>query len=327
MSSFELPRPQGSGVVFVTGAGGFMGGAVAAAFQQGGWRVAGFGHPRRQPQDAEDLTAPEIWLPGDIIQARLVEGLKALGPPEIVFHAAGGASVGASLADPAADFARTIGTLRETLAFLQAEAPMARLIYPSSAAVYGSARTGPIGEDAPLEPISPYGRHRVAAEAQMAKAAKTFGLDGVAIRFFSVYGPRLRKQLLWELAGRLAKAPETVELAGTGEEARDFLHIDDAVRMIGLAAGLEPSDRALVLNGAMGRAVTVRQIAEGLAGAMGATTRISFTGAVREGDPPSLVGDPQRAAEELGFTAATTIEEGLKDLAAWLGPVHAALPV
>ena len=317
MSGVEFPEPRGTGVAFVTGAGGFLGGATAAALVGAGWRVAAFGPRRRFAEDHPDQ-APEAWSEDAIDRAALMAAADDLGAPEIIFHAAGGASVAASVDDPERDFRRTVESLGETLAFMLDGAPDARLVYPSSAAVYGADKPGPIAETAPPDPISPYGRHKSMAEALIGEVHAQFGLDAVIIRFFSVYGPGLRKQLLWELAGRLRDAPASLELSGSGDEARDFLFIDDAVRLIGLMAARPPSRAPFEVNGGTGRAVMVREAAEGLCAALGSGTTIRFNGDVRAGDPRSLVADPALAAE-LGFAPEVTFEEGLERFAKWIG--------
>ncbi len=310
-SDLLVPQPKGAGVAFVTGAAGFLGGAVAGAFVRAGWRVASFD---RSPGWAAGCAH---WTTGDIHRGALAAAAAETGPPDLVFHAAGGGSVGASVADPEGDFARTVLSLRETLAFLQAHAPGARLIYPSSAAVYGAASAAPLAETSPLDPISPYGRHKVQAEAEIAAS----GLNAVILRYFSLYGPGLRKQLLWDLARRLAARPAQLELSGTGGELRDFLYVDDAVRLVGLAASLDVADRPLILNGGRGEAVQVRQAAETLSRAFGGDVAIGFSGETRAGDPAALVADVSRA-RSLGFEPQIGFETGARLFARWF----AALP-
>jgi UDP-glucose 4-epimerase len=290
-----------AGVAFVTGAGGFLGGAVAASLEAAGWRVARIA---RRPEG------------GDLDEGLLAQAARAAGPPDLFFHAAGGSSVGASFADPGEDRRRTVGSLQQALAHLEKTAPRARLVYPSSGAVYGAGHAGPIPETAAPDPISPYGAHKLEAERLIGEAAAGFGLDAVILRFFSIYGPGLRKQLLWELAGRLAAAPARIELAGSGEETRDFLYVDDAVALVRLAAGLEPQASPRVLNGGAGEAVSVRRIAEGLARAMHAVTAVAFDGSVRAGDPQSMVADMAKA-RALGFAPSVPLDAGLARLAAW----------
>ncbi len=307
-----VPKPSGSGVAFVTGAAGFLGGAAAAALVRAGWRVAGFDVTPGWAQGCAH------WITGEVHRDALARAAAGLGAPEVVFHAAGGSSVGASVADPETDFVRTVLSLRETLAFIEATAPAARLIYPSSAAVYGAASAGPLAEDAPLEPISPYGRHKLQAEAEIAAA----GVDAVILRFFSLYGPGLRKQLLWDLARRLAARPERLELFGTGEERRDFLYLDDAVRLVGLASDADLWGAPLILNGGRGEAITVREAAEGLARALGSDAVIGFSGETRAGDPAALVADVS-AARALGFSPQVAFGEGARRYARWFADLPA----
>ena len=301
-----VPNPRGSGVAFVTGAAGFLGGAVAAALVRAGWSVAGF-----------DLTSGwsggcAHWITGDVRQDALARAAREIGTPELVFHAAGGSSVGASLADPEGDLARTVGSVRETLAYLRAEAPGARLIYPSSAAVYGAASAGPLVETSPLTPMSPYGQHKLQAEAEIAAA----GVEAVILRFFSLYGPGLRKQLLWDLARRLASRPGRLELSGSGEELRDFLYVDDAVRLVGLAADAPLAAGPLILNGGRGEAISVRRVAETLAAALGSEANIGFSGDTRPGDPAALVADIS-AARTAGFEPKIGFDNGVRRFARW----------
>jgi UDP-glucose 4-epimerase len=293
-----------SRTALVTGAGGFLGGAFARSLSEAGWTVAALG---RGPRPAWSRSS---WITDDVSASSLAEATREAGPPEVVFHAAGGASVGASLADPARDRARTVGSLEALLAFLRAEAPNARLVYPSSGAVYGAAAPGPIPETAPLRPVSPYGAHKVEAEALIAEMRQR----AVIIRYFSIYGPALHKQLLWELMNRLAGNPAEVVLAGHGDEVRDFLHVDDAVALARRAAEPELSTSPLILNGGFGAPVTVRDLAEGLVRAMGSRATIRFSGEVRPGDPGSLVADMARAGS-LGFSPEIALGPGLRRLA------------
>lgn len=311
-----IPAPNGSGWAWVTGAAGFLGGAVATALHEAGWRVCAWdqvGVPDPNPFD---------WrVFGVVERAALAFTTTQVGIPEIVFHAAGGASVGASLADPKTDFARTVGSLMEMLAFLREHAPHARLIYPSSAAVYGGASAEPLAENYTLEPISPYGLNKLHAEAEIIAASAEFGLEAVILRFFSLYGPGLRKQLLWDLAQRLASGPSRLDLSGTGEEQRDFLYIDDAVQLVGLAARVRLAGAPRTWNGGRGEAISVRRAAETLARAMGKHVAVDFSGETRAGDPAALVADVA-AVRKLGFEPRTGFEAGVQAFADWF----AALP-
>jgi UDP-glucose 4-epimerase len=294
------PAPWGSGAAFVIGAGGFLGGHVAEAFSQAGWRVIGFERREGRGVDAEALS---------IAAGRT-------GQPEVIFHAAGTGSVGAAAADPAADFDAGLGSLRATLDFMRRQAPAARLIFPSSAAVYGGGQAGAMTEDAPVAPISAYGLHKALCEQLVAGWARLYGFDAVSIRFFSLYGPGLRKQLLWDIARRIGEGAQALELFGDGAEQRDFLQVEDAVALIGRLAALPPGTAPTVINGGSGKAMTVRDAAQALAAAAGFTGPLRFNGEVRAGDPRSLVADIG-LARGLGFAPKVEFEAGAAGFVDW----------
>jgi UDP-glucose 4-epimerase len=311
-----VPRPRGTGIVFLSGAGGFIGRHAAAAFLGAGWRVAGFSYRAPSVDPTLDLAVPEHWSAGPVSREALWRAAAEIGRPELFIHAAGGATVGASLADPADDFARNVESTCEALAFLREGAPEARLVFPSSAAVYGMSEAAAIDECAPVAPMSPYGEHKLQAEKEIAAARGEWNLDAAVIRFFSVYGPGNRKQLLWEIASRLGAGAKRLELSGSGEEARDFLYIDDAVRMLGLVAGLDRAALPAVINGGTGIATTVRDAAEEMCRAFGADVEIAFTGVERPGDPKRLVAS-LKLARGLGFVPQMALAEGVARTALW----------
>jgi len=311
------PAPRMAGPVFVTGAGGFLGRHIASAFVQAGRRTVGFGRREPAAEPGLGVSAPSAYVAGDLSREDLARAAREHGAPAVLIHAAGGSSVGASIADPQGDLARNVGSLQESLAFLAEHAPQTRLVYLSSAAVYGAGAVGPIPETARIDPVSPYGRHKAKAEALIGEAATTWGVDAAIIRFFSAYGPGLRKQLLWDLAGRLLARPAEVVLSGTGDEARDFLYADDAAALALLLAGLPRQAEPLIVNGGSGRAVTVRQVAEALRDALGLDAPIRFSGQTRPGDPERLTADIARA-RALGFEPRVSLQDGMARAARWL---------
>jgi UDP-glucose 4-epimerase len=316
VSAHLIPPPRGNDVVFVTGAAGFIGRHVVSGFKRSGWRVAGFGRSE-PPQDGLDLAQADLWCGGQQHAKALIQAGRQLGPPAALVQAVGSPSVGASFTDPAADFVSTVGTLKASLDFIRAQAPGARLVLLSSAAVYGRASQGLIDEYTPIDPISPYGLHKLMAEGLAQGWAELFGLDVAVLRLFSIYGPGLRKQLLWDVARRLSEDPSRLELSGTGEELRDFLYVDDAVRLIGVAATYPKNGRPLLLNGGAGEGTSVRTAVERLAAALRVRPMLAFNGEVRPGDPASLVADIS-AARRMGFEPLVGLGAGLTRYGAWV---------
>ena len=166
-----------------------------------GHYVHGIGHGAIEELDRERVGL-RIWLNGEIDAANLNALAERSGLPSTIFHLAGGSSVGLSIAQPFEDFSRTVSSTARLLEWLRGSAPECRLIVASSAAVYGAEYSGPISEDAKPVPMSPYGHHKLMMEQLCRSYAVTFGLSSTVARLFSVYGPHLRKQLLWDICSR-----------------------------------------------------------------------------------------------------------------------------
>lgn len=302
-------------LLWVTGASGFVGRYVARRFADAGWSVAGLGR-RAWGAEERERWGVGAWIESDVDRVAL-DGLAAeAGLPHCVFHAAGGASVGRSIEAPHDDHEDSVSTTSCVLGYLRRHVPDAAFILPSSAAVYGAAPPGPIVEDAPLRPVSPYGRHKRMAEDLCEAASRESGLNITVIRYFSVYGPELRKQLLWDLAQKALLTDGPVELFGTGEETRDMLHAADAASLA-LCAAKQVGPGLTVINGGSGVATPVREIAETLVGCLGLQAALRFNGEAREGDPKHFQADIGRA-RALGFDPEHTLADGLAEYADWV---------
>lgn len=313
-------------IVWITGAKGFIGQHFARHLAARGDTVLGLGHGLWPDAAAEaGLT---FWLNGEISGSNL-NGLRvAHGLPDLVVHLAGGSSVGVAIANPREDFARTVASTAELLEWLRQESPRTRLVAVSSAAVHGAGHAGGIAESAPVQPLSPYGYHKLMMEQLCRSYASCYALPCVVVRLFSVYGPGLRKQLLWDLCQRLAASPAIVELSGTGEELRDWTHVQDVVRAIEATSALAAPD-VPIFNVGTGRATSVREIAQRVIeafGEAGMRTELRFNGRVRAGDPFSLVADPARL-RTLGFECRIAPQQGIADYVQWFRAAQRAGPV
>ena len=247
-----------SGRLWVTGARGFLGRHVARRFARSGWSVAGIGRGQWDAQEARQWGV-EQWLRHDVTADALRSLDSNHGRPDVLFHAAGGSSVGRSLADPQLDFYSTVASTVEVLTYLAKQAPSCRIVLASSAAVYGVRTAAPIVETTAHKPVSPYGLHKSLAEQLCSTPNALFPGPSLILRLFSLYGPELRKQLLWDIANKLRTNTDIVNLRGTGEETRDMLHVADAAdfAFAAVSAGCEG-----VMNTGCGEAMTVREIAQ-----------------------------------------------------------------
>lgn len=293
----------------VTGAHGFLGRHIARRMSDLGYTVIGIGHGDWAEAEYRRFGLKE-WHEADVT----LESLEHYaGTPDIVVHCAGSGSVASSVANPHQDFLRTVGSTSAVLEFIRLRSPHAALIYPSSAAVYGNAKRLPIKECDPLEPVSPYGVHKLMAESLCESYANNFGVSVVVVRFFSVYGEGLKKQLLWDACKKIMHGERS--FYGTGQETRDWLHVEDACELI-LKAFEVASPSCPILNGGSGIGTCVEDILSKLLVCFDRKDSPVFMGKSKAGDPAHYVADTE-IARSLGWQPQTSIDQGLQRYAAW----------
>ncbi len=309
--------------VLITGAHGFIGKHLARWMSESGHQVCGVGHGSWPDSDAA-VWGVSDWLNADVRADSLRVLQKRFGTPELVFHLAGGSSVGAAIANPHEDFYRTVVTTAELLEWLRLDVPRARLVAVSSAAVYGADHSGAIAEDARVSPYSPYGYHKRLMEQLCFSYAATYGQQVTIARLFSVYGLGLSKQLLWDLCSRLVAGANPLVLGGKGDELRDWIEVRDVARALGLLGSME-GQRTRVINIGSGLGHPVRSISEAVLqhwmedGGRHAQRRrpeLHFSGIARSGDPHSLVADTA-VLRSSGFESAISLQQGLADYVRW----------
>jgi UDP-glucose 4-epimerase len=213
---------------------------------------------------------------------------------------------------PAQDFRRSVDSTLAALDFVRLHAPECRIVLPSSAAVYGTAEQMPIGIGDPLRPESPYGAHKKIAEDLCRSYARTFGVRAAIVRLFSVYGVGLRKQLLWDACTKLTQGE--ARFAGTGEELRDWLDVQDAATLLVTAAD-RASAECPIVNGGFGKAASVQTIVERLRHELGAAAEPIFSGTRRGGDPIGYEADITEALA-WGWRPERSLADGLAAYAA-----------
>ena len=187
------------------------------------------------------------------------------------------------------------------------------IVYASSAAIYGDCGTVPIGEDTPFAPLSAYGADKSACELHARVAGAVHEIPTVGLRFFNLYGPRQDAQSPYSgvialFADRL-RLGEPVEIFGDGEQVRDFTYVGDAVGALDRAL-TAASTGAPVFNVCSGKGTAVRALAETMA-QLYETDLAAYYHPARSGEVRISIGDPRRAAEQLGFRAETALADGL----------------
>lgn len=278
-------------VALVTGAGGFLGSYVAQHLEAVGMTVERAGRPR-------------VEIPSPAFDA-----LVGRSAPSLVVHCATPSSVGASVEHPAEDLYGSATVLSALLDRLEALERAPRIVFVGSAAVYGQPSKLPVDEEHPRAPLSPYGRHRAMCEDLLREREAR----AVVLRVFSAYGEGLRRQVLWDIC-RKAVESGRIELAGSGEETRDFVHARDVAAAIAAVAA-HASFEGESYNVGTGTATSIHDVAMLLAADLG-NVPVSFNGDRRLGDPDRWQADVSRL-RKLGWAPATELRVGIRAYARW----------
>ncbi|MDA8100066.1 MAG: NAD-dependent epimerase/dehydratase family protein [Nitrospiraceae bacterium] len=299
-----------SETILVTGGYGFLGRAAAAKFKSRGNRVVGIGNGRWDAAEYR-MHGFDAWFDSPVTLSSLLTLDEQFG---VIVHCAGNGSVGYSVEHPLQDFQKTVVSTAEVLEYMRLNNPGAMLIYPSSAGVYGAKNDAPIKESDSLNPISPYGFHKRIVEELCQSYSRSYGLRVAIIRFFSIYGPGLTKQLLWDACTKLTSSQNEAVFWGTGDETRDWINIDDATELILRCADSER--QFSILNGASGKRVTVKDVLSMLRKDLDCAAEVRFNNQVREGDPRYYHADISEAVN-IGWMPAVTLQDGIRRYIQW----------
>jgi UDP-glucose 4-epimerase len=286
--------------VLITGASGFIGSRLAAHFKAEGAEVF--------VDVAERSSAGRTTLSAALL-AHVTGGV----PPDAIVHGAGSGTVGQVAADPASHLPNNLAASLAVLEFARASAPRARVVLLSSAAVYGRAPAEAQREADSRAPVSLYGLSKVQAEQLLAHYASQFQIQTTAVRLFSVYGPGLRKQLLWDAMNKFAVARH--DFFGTGQELRDWVHVDDVCHFVSHLLA-RPAAAAFDVFNCGGQAATTADVLSLLASKAQAGTP-QFNGQTRAGDPQCLVADCSKAQRLLNWQAKQHWQAGMAEYASW----------
>ena len=291
--------------VLVTGGGGFIGSHLASALAADNRvRVLDDFSTGRRANLPEDVTVIE----GDVRDEQTVDA--AMDDVDVVFHEAAMVSVPESVEQPV-DCHELNGTATVDV-FDCARRHDARVVFASSAAVYGTPDVVPISEDAPTGPNSPYGFEKHLGEQYARFYTEQYGLPTVPLRYFNVYGPR---GLDGEYAGvigtfvRQAQAGEPLTVEGDGEQTRDFVHVDDVVRANLLAATTDAVGRPF--NVGTGRSSSINELAETVRDVVGSDIAINHVPG-RTNDIEQSEADLGDARELLGYEPTMSLRDGLE---------------
>jgi UDP-glucose 4-epimerase len=304
----------------VTGAAGFIGSTLSGSLLASGADVVGldcftdyYGRDIKTANLAPLVAHPRFRFVEDALQTAPLESL--LEGITHVFHLAAQAGVRGSWGPQFASY--TSHNVDGTQRLLEAAKvrPLHRLVYASSSSVYGDLVPVPMREDARVQPVSPYGVTKLAAEHLCQLYEVNYGVPTVSLRYFTVYGPRQRPDMGFHRFIRAALTGQPITLFGDGEQTRDFTFVDDAV-----AATRAAGDRGRpggVYNIGGGSRVTINQVLDMIGRRTGRTLDIRRQPA-EKGDMRDTWADTTRAQADLEFRPATPLEAGIAAECEWL---------
>lgn len=291
--------------ILVTGAYGFLGRNIAKEFKKAGNYVAGIGHGKWD-KDEYSKWGLDDWYETTITFEALLNINQKF---DIIVHCGGSGSVGFSWENPYEDFQKSVGSTLSVLEYIRLQNNNCKFIYPSSPAVQGNLGHIQIKEDMISTPVSPYGFHKKIAEEICLSYHNNFKIDVGIIRYFSIYGNGLQKQLLWEACKKIHKSDEVV-FFGTGNETRDWIHVSDAASLLyDFSAKLKGYE---VVNGGTGIETPINEVIHILSENLKITVKVKFNGVVKEGDPLHFWADDTKA-KALEWKPLINVSEGIKD--------------
>lgn len=299
--------------VLVTGGAGFIGSNVVA-------RLLALGH---QPVVLDNLSSgfrhnlvPGVpFVEGDVRDGDAVE--QAVAGCDVVLHLAASVGNTRSIEHPLID---SEINLLGTLTILEAARAhgIGRIVFSSSAGVFGELKTLPISEDHPQDPDSPYGVSKLAAEKQCLVYNKLYGMKNVCLRYFNVYGPHQRYDAYGNVipifANRILKS-QPLTIYGDGEQTRDFVNVAD-VAAANVQAALS-TDCHGVFNIGSGTCISINALARLLQDAAGREVGVQYA-PPRKGDVRDSLADIGAAQKAFGFAPRVAMADGLREYMAWI---------
>jgi UDP-glucose 4-epimerase len=313
--TYAVERAFAGRRVLVTGGAGFVGGAVVRRLVEQGGRVTVLDD--LFTGRAETLPTTVQFVEGSVTDAQLVRELVA--DASVVFHMAA-RNIIASTKNPRDDYETNIGGTLNVLLAARDSRPD-RVVYTSSASVYGNPRSIPINEDDPLVLLSPYAVSKLGGENYCNAFYESYGLSVAVVRYSNVFGPGQRPDNPY--CGVVSKffasamAGDSLQVHGDGEQTRDYTYVDDAVAATLLAA-IHPRAEGEVFNVGTGIETSVNALAVAIASAVGREVEIRHVDRRDIDNIRRRVVNIEKIRRMLRWAPQVTLERGLAGTAEWL---------
>ncbi|TVP61342.1 MAG: NAD-dependent epimerase/dehydratase family protein [Nodularia sp. (in: Bacteria)] len=311
----------------VTGAAGFIGSHLAETLLQQGNEVIGID----QVNDYYDPVLKHkniAHLHGSPQFTFIKEDIQDLDWPtllqdvEVVYHQAAQAGVRASWGQGFRNYTeRNISATQVLLEAAKDAKNLKRLVFASTSSVYGDAETLPTHEKIPPQPVSPYGITKLAAERLCGLYHKNFGVPIVALRYFTVYGPRQRPDMAFHKFFKSILQDEAIPIYGDGQQTRDFTFVSDAIAA-NLAAATVPQAVGEVFNIGGGSRVVLAEVLDTMAEIVGKPIKKNYIEKAM-GDARHTAADVSKAQQILGYQPQVSLREGLTQEWEWVKALYA----
>jgi UDP-glucuronate 4-epimerase len=305
----------------VTGCAGFIGSHLSESLLADGHEVLGVDCFNDNYARSQKLANLRVALDFDSFRfARCdlseVDVAPLLDGCDVAFHLAAEPGVRSSWGSRFDVYLRNNVAATQRLLEAALRYPDLRFVYASSSSVYGEAESLPTPEDATPRPLSPYGVTKLGAEQLCLLYHANHGVEAVALRYFSVYGPRQRPDMAFNRFCRAALADEPIAIYGDGRQTRDFTYVADVITATRAAVAAEAAP-GRVYNVGGGSRVSLRHTLEVLGAVSGRALDVRCE-AREHGDVADTGADIARARRELGFDPRTPLEAGLEAEYRWL---------
>jgi len=310
LMEWNCPQFSDDMIGLVTGGYGFVGNQIVELL------AAEFSHVRildNLSKVARAVRLPNVDLiKGDIRDTNTTR--KAFRDVDVVFHTAAQIDVVASAREPFLDLDNNVlGTLSVCEAARACD--VSKVIYSSSAAVYGNADVFPTDESQPIRPLSPYAASKYSGELYMAAYHSLYDIDTLSLRYFNVYGPYQRPENAY--SGVISKffynarrnAP--IQIHGDGKQTRDFVYVEDVANANLLAAKSKATDTAV--NVGSGAETSINDLANMIIQIVSSASRVEHV-APRLGDGRRSLANIGRSKELINYEPEIKIEYGLERL-------------
>ncbi|BBD59792.1 NAD-dependent epimerase/dehydratase [Nostoc sp. HK-01] len=308
--------------IIVTGAAGFIGSHITEVLLQQGEEVIGideFNDYYDPILKRKNIAYLSCWSNFKLIEGNIqfLDWQTLLKDVEIIYHQAAQAGVRASWGEGFRAYTeRNINSTQVLLEAAKDAKKLKRLVFASTSSVYGDAETLPTHESICPHPVSPYGITKLAAERLCGLYQKNFNVPIVALRYFTVYGPRQRPDMAFHKFFKAILQDEAIPIYGDGQQTRDFTFVSDVVAA-NLAAASEASAVGKILNIGGGSRVVLTEVLDTMAEIVGQPIKKNYIEKAM-GDARHTAADISQAQKILGYQPQVSLREGLTQEWQWV---------